>query len=159
MKRTMVAWLLKLVLVICAAGILLAAGLLLPAYMRHITQVKPEIDGWYGWMIAYGWLLALPALGAVALMWRVFSTVGDNTAFCERNALRFTWVWRLAAFDLALVTAMGLLLWASQVTPPFLVLTFAALFFLGAAACLTAIALSGLVSSAVSLKEDHDMTI
>lgn len=159
MKRPMVAWLLKLVLVICAAGIVLAAGLLLPSYMRHVAQVKPELSGWYGWIVAFGWLLAIPALAATALLWQVFSTIGNNTSFCSANALRFTRVWILAVVDLVLVMSMGLFLWINQVTPPFLVLTCCGLLFLGAAACLTAVALSGLVRSAVALKEDHDMTI
>lgn len=43
MKKTTVAWLLKAVLILCACGVLVAAGNLLPMYMNHVRAVRPEL--------------------------------------------------------------------------------------------------------------------
>lgn len=159
MKKTTVAWLLKAVLILCACGVLVAAGNLLPMYMNHVRAVRPELSGWYGWMIAYGWTLAIPALVALLLLWRVFGTIAADEAFCEQNARRFKRVWQLCTLDLALLAGMGLFLWINHVTPPFLVTAVAGLLFLGVAAAIVCFALSGLCESAAKMREENEMTV
>ena len=159
MKRSTVSWILKAVLVVGALGILLAAAYMLPTYMKHVVAVMPELSGAYGWVVAYGWLLSIPALVCVALLWQVFGTIATNDAFCQKNALRFTRIWQLALFDLGLVVAMGIFLILNRAMPPFLILTVSTLLFLGVTAGATAFALAGLTGSAAEMAENDKMTI
>lgn len=159
MKRTTVAWMLKAVLLVCACGALLAAGYLLPNYLGHVREVRPELTGWYGWGMAFGWLLTVPALLALALLWRVLDTLAAGEPFCADNARRFRQTARLAALDLALVAALGMILWINHISPPFLTMTVLGLMFLGVAAGLACFALSGLFSGAARLREENEMTV
>lgn len=159
MKRATVAWILKAVLILTALGVLLAAGVFLPMYMKHVAHAKPELAFTSPWVIAYGWLLALPVFVCFVLLWRVFGTIATGEAFCKQNALRFTRIWQLALFDLALVLAMAVFLFINQALPLFLIFTLSMLAFLGVAVGSVTFALSGLVSNAAQLAEDDKMTI
>ena len=92
-------------------------------------------------------------------MWRVFDTIAVNDAFCRQNALRFTRVWQLALFDLALVVAMAVFLGFNRAMPPYLIFTLSMLAFLGVTSGATAFALAGLVNNAAQLAENDKMTI
>ena len=58
MKNTTVAGLLRAALALWTAAVLTAAAYFVPVFMRHICAVRPELAGWYGWGVAFGWLLA-----------------------------------------------------------------------------------------------------
>lgn len=64
MKNTTVAGLLRAALALWTAAVLTATAYFVPVFMRHICAVRPELAGWYGWGVAFGWLLAAMMLWA-----------------------------------------------------------------------------------------------
>lgn len=159
MKRTTVAWLLRMVLLLMLLALLTLLCFMLPAYMRHVVNVMPELASWYVIAQVFGWIVALPVLAALWLLWQLFGTIGDGSAFCVDNAKRLRIIWRLALADLIPVIGMAIFLAANGAMPPFLMICFGGAIFVGLVAALTCFALCGLVSSAAELNEEHKLTI
>ena len=72
MKNTTVAGLLRAALALWTAAVLTAAAYFVPGFMRHICTVRPEWTGWYGWGVAFGWLLA------AMMLWGVCAVVAGD---------------------------------------------------------------------------------
>ena len=159
MKRTTVAWLLRTVLILALLALLALLLCMIPAYMRHVISALPEISDWYTLALVFSWIVALPVFVALWLLWRVFGTIGDNSAFCQANAKRLRLIWQLALAGLVPVVAMVIFLLANNVMPPFLSLCFGAAIMVALVAALTCFALSGLVASAAALNEENKLTI
>ncbi len=159
MKNTTVAGLLRSVLVLWAGAVLTAAACFVPGFMRHVCAVRPELAGWYGWGVAFGWLLAVVMLCAFGFLWRVVGTVAQGRAFVHRNATRFRRVWQLSAGCFGMCAGLGTFMGLAQIFPPFLVLTVAGLLLATATAGLASLALSGLCQSAALLREESEMTV
>lgn len=130
-----------------------------PAFMQHVTDVRPDLAGWDYVMRGYGLLMALPVWAVMALLWRVLDTIPRNEPFCAENVKRFRLVARLAVADLALALALALFLVISGVLPPFLVLCLTGALYLGVVAAIVFHVLAGLLQNAVALRQDSELTI
>jgi len=159
MKKSLCSRILQAGVIGSALAVLMLAGRFLPMYMRHITDVQPELSGWYSWGILLGWILALPVFYALVQLWRIFATLAGGEVFSEANAGRFAHIWKLAALDTGLVALLGLVLILTQTTPPFLMMTVSALLFAGVLSWAVCFALSGLMRSAAMMREENDMTV
>lgn len=159
MSKTWMARLLKLVLLVCACGVVMTAANLLPVYLSHVEAVRPDLAGWMIWIIAYGWVLAIPVLFSLWLLWRVMDTLGKGEPFCMANAARFKRIWQMAAFDWLMVAAMGVFLWCNGARPGFLVMVISGLLFTGFAVAVVCFVMSELVRQAARMREENEMTI
>ncbi len=159
MKLSRATILLKAVLVLSAIvlGFVVFGGV--PAFMQHVTDVRPDLAGWDYIMRAYGLLLALPVWAVMVLLWLVFDTVPKNESFCMANVNRFRLIARLAAGDLILVLALGLFLVISGATPPFIMMCLTGATYLGIVAIIVFYVLAGLLQNAVAIKQDNELTI
>lgn len=122
MKKSLCGRILQAGVIGSALALLMLAGRFLPMYMRHITDVRPELSGWYSWGIllvgywrcrfstrSYSYGAYLPRLAG-------------GEVFSVANAGRFAQIWKLAALDTGLVALLGLVLILTQTTPPFLMI-------------------------------------
>lgn len=78
MKKSLCGRILQAGVIGSALALLMLAGRFLPMYMRHITDVRPELSGWYSWGILLGWILALPVFYALVQLWRIFAHAGGR---------------------------------------------------------------------------------
>lgn len=159
MKLSRATILLKAVLVLSAIvlGLVVFGGV--PAFMQHVTEVRPDLAGWDYIMRGYGLLMALPVWAVMGILWLVFDTIPKNESFCTGNVNRFRLIMWLAAGDLVLALALGLFLAISGVTPPFIMMCLTGATYLGIVAVIVFYVLAGLLQNAVAIKQDNDMTI
>lgn len=159
MKLSRATILLKAVLVLSAIvlGFVVFGGV--PAFMRHVADVRPDLAGWDYIMRGYGLLMALPVWAVMGILWLVFDTIPKNEPFCTGNVRRFRLIVWLAAGDLVLALALGLFLAISGVTPPFIMMCLTGAAYLGTVAIVVFYVLAGLLQNAVAIKQDNDMTI
>ena len=159
MKRTTVSWLLRSVLILMLLALLTLLVVMIPAYMKHVTTVMPEISSWYALALAFSWIVAVPVFIALWLLWQIFGTVGEGNAFCHENAKRLRLICRLALADLVPVIGMVIFLLCNNVMPPFLIICFGGAIMIGLVAALVCFALSGLVVSAADMNDENKLTI
>lgn len=159
MSRKTIAILLKALVVCTALGTLFGIGVLLPHYLRHVVEVRPELHAWFGISMAYFCALAVPVGWALALAWQVFTTIGNDTTFCPENAKRLKTASLLAVIDTGVVVLIAVGLFFAGALPPFLFFTFGMLAFVGFALAIVCFALGVLVGQASSIKQENDLTV
>ena len=139
------------------------AGLFLiyaPLVANECRDMYPELAFLFWPGLIYLWIIALFYCAAMAEYFRVCIRIGRDQSFCAENALA------LGKIALCMNTAGGLwillsflpgLLWGIAIGPVFLIflLAAAASFALG----ILAWALGKLLSRAVKLKEENDLTV
>lgn len=159
MKTKTASWLLKIVLAFSTLAVLAVVGWGVPQYMAHVVHVRPSLSPWVFPMEAYAWLMAIPVLAAIALLWLVFGTIQENEAFSLENARRFQKIAWLAVGDLMLALLLAVFLILSHVIPAFIAMCLTAAVFIGVVAAIVFHVLAALVRNAAEIKQDNELTI
>lgn len=104
-------------------------------------------------------LSALPGFAALWLAWGIFSEIGRNNSFCDKNARSLKLISRLALMDTCVYAVMSVVVLALGPKHPSVPLIFVAITLFGAAVTTVCAALSHLTRKAADLKNDNDLTI
>ena len=159
MKRNLMGKYLKLTLLIAVLACIVLFFVIVPHVTHELTAYNPVYEIIYVPAIIFIWLTSVPVFIAFYKFWVIFTEIGRDNSFCERNAKALRDVSFLAVIDAVLYFAVLIALLLMNVySTGILVLAmfiiFAALIF----AVLCA-ALSHLVEKAAALKSENDLTI
>lgn len=161
MDKKVISYLLKTVVIFLFAVFLFAGFYIVPSYMRFMQRYTPHIGSFFVGVLLYINASFLPVYTCLALAWRVFTTVGEDGAFCPANVRRLKICAWLAMVDVLMIIAFYLFLrigFAYLLNTIFLFLTICFI-LLGLSASLVCFALSKLVQQATDLKEEVDLTV
>lgn len=159
MKLSKATLWLKAVLALSALVLGWATFVGVPAFMRHVVDVRPDLAGWDYVMRGYGLLMALPVWAVMAVLWKVFDTIPSNESFCAENVKRFQLIVKITVADLGLAAALALFLAISGVVSPFLIMCLCGAIYLGVVVIIVFHVLAGLLQNAVALRQDSELTI
>ena len=159
-KKTMTHLLHAILVVAVLLGAVFFFGAV-PLAGSEIRQANPE----YGWAyvpcLIWAWAFAAPIFAAVIPCWRVFSGIAaPRGAFTRQNARSLRLIAWLAFAD-ALIFPAGMLVLAFMGAgqPGLTVIVTPMVMFACAAVGIVALVLGHLVSDAVALQEENDLTI
>lgn len=161
MDKKVISYLLKTVVVFVFTVFLFAGAYLVPSYMRFIQRYESSIGPIFQMVLLYINLSFVPVYLCLFMAWRVFTTVGKDSAFCRENVKRFQTASWLAIVDVLMVIAFYLFLRLSfdYLVSPFFLLCTLGLILLGLSASIVCFALAKLVSQAAELKQEVDLTV
>ena len=149
---------LKGIVLLCLAAIIILCGVLLPNWGARAVFIGAEQLLW-PYRISL-WLVCLPVLAVLVLVWRMAGRIGADNSFCVENAQALKWICALAVLDTGLCLVGGLALAVIlRGLPPFLLLLCAAVMLVGTAIAVVSAVLSHLIQKAADLKADQDLTI
>jgi len=159
MKRNLMGKYLKLTLVIALLACIVLFFVIVPNVITDLTSYNAIYDVIYIPALIFIWFTTIPVFIAFYKFWIVFSEIGRDNSFCERNARALRDVSFLASLDsvlyfIALIIALVMNLYSTGILIIALFIIFAGLIF----AVLCA-ALSHLVEKAAALKSENDLTI
>ena len=159
MKRNLMGKYLKLTLVIALLACIVLFFVIVPNVITDLTSYNAIYDVIYIPALIFIWFTTIPVFIAFYKFWIVFSEIGRDNSFCERNARALRDVSFLASLDsvlyfIALIIALVMKLYSTGILIIALFIIFAGLIF----AVLCA-ALSHLVEKAAALKSENDLTI
>lgn len=160
MKQKELAAALKGIVILCLLAGIVLCGLLIPSIGMNVASGNPEV-AWMFWpCLTALWITCLPVLAVLALVWRIATEIGRDNSFCVKNARRLKWICCLALADTGVYLVGAIVLFALfRGLPPFLLLPFLAVIFVGVAIAVVAAVLSHLIQKAAELKADQDLTI
>lgn len=154
------------------SGLLIAAGILAtlggaflfllyaPVIANECRDLYPELAFLFWPGLVYLWIIALSYCAAMIEYFRVCVRIGQDRSFCPENAKSLG---RIALFMCAagmlwvLMTVLPGIIWRIDIGPVFLVFLLAAM--ASFAMSVLAWALGKLLSRAVRLKEENDLTV
>jgi len=159
MKQKELALWLRAVVVLCAVGSLVLAGVvsmrLSIAYLNSylLENVPPR------WLMGVVWASMIPMLWFLALIWQIAGEIGRDNSFCLKNAQRLKVCSYLALTDTVLY-AVSLVIMAlrNELTIRVLAMT-VLLLAMGVAVAVCCAALSHLTRKAAILQDENDLTI
>ena len=159
-KRTMT----RLLHAILVVAVLLGAVfffVVLPEVGREIGTANPEYAWAYWPCLIWAWSFAAPIFAAVIPCWRVFSSICTaQGAFTRQNARALRLIAWLAFADAAVFPTGMVIIGAFGAGQPGLtVIVTPLVMFCCIAAGIAALVLGHLVSDAVALREENDLTI
>ncbi|MDO5327933.1 MAG: DUF2975 domain-containing protein [Clostridia bacterium] len=154
------------------SGLLIGAGMLAtlggaglfllyaPLVANECRTMYPELAFLFWPGLIYLWIIAAFYCAAMAEYFRVCVRIGQDQSFCAQNALglsRIALCMNIAGSLWVLLSFLPGLIWGIAIGPVFLIflLAAAASFALG----ILAWALGRLLSRAVKLKEENDLTV
>ena len=150
-------WLRGVLLFIFACCLVLGA-IAVPAELRALTRASADFEPLQTGGLVFFWLSLLPVFAALTLAWCIFTDIGRDESFSEKNARRLRAISRLSLADTALyaLAAVSLAFWGLlRVYLP----VFIAVIFLGIFLTIASAALSHLCHKAAALKSENDLTI
>lgn len=161
MNKKLISFLLKLVAIFIGAVFVFAGAYIVPAHMRFLQRFVPAVGPLFVGIVAYINLAFAPVYLCLALAWRVFTTVGKDEAFCAGNVGRFKTAALLALVDVALVVAFAVFiaLRLPVLMDTLLLISTLCLVFVGFSAAIVCFAAATLLSQAVELKQELDLTV
>jgi hypothetical protein len=153
--------LLRAVLVVAAALGLLVCVVALPEMGKVIAAAAPEFAWALRPCLIWSWAFALPIFAAMVPCWRIFGSISaPGGPFTRANVRSLRWIAGLALLDALVFPAGMLILGHMGAGQPFLtVVVTPVVMFSCAAVGLGAWVLSHLVSGAVELREENELTI
>lgn len=155
--------LLKAVVVVLAVfltAVLVFVVPLLGATVVQYYENDPVSRIYFGYVVpAIVALSALPGFAALWLGWGIFTEIGRNNSFCDKNARRLKLISRLALGDTCVYVVLSVVVLALGPKHPSVPLIFTGITLFGAAVTIACAALSHLTQKAADLKSDSDLTI
>lgn len=149
---------LKGIVLLCLAAIIILCGVLLPNWGAQTVFIGAEQLLW-PYRISL-WLVCLPVLAVLVLVWRMAGRIGADNSFCVENAQALKCICLLAVGDTALYLVRALVFTlALRTAPPILVLLVIGVLLVGVAISVVAAVLSHLIQKAAELKAEQDLTI
>jgi len=157
-QKEMARWL-KVILVTAAVLLALGCFVILPVLGRDTAVTNPDLEYMYYPCLIFFWISAIPVYLAFWKGWIIFTEIGKDNSFCEKNAVLLRNISRLAYLEcpwyVAGVIALGVM---NLLSPGFLIIAVMIIF-----ACISiaivAAALSHLVKNASDLKTENDLTV
>lgn len=104
-------------------------------------------------------LSAVPCFAALWLAFAIFTEIGKNNSFCDKNAKRLCAISHLALLDTAVYILLAVALCLLGMGHPSVVLVLGAVVLFGISMTVACAALSHLTQKAADLKTDSDLTI
>ena len=149
---------LKGIILLCLAAMAALCGFILPVRFAQTAFVGAEQLLW-PYRVSL-WLICLPVLAVLVLVWRMAGRIGANNSFCVENAQALKWICLLAFGDtvLYLIRALVFLL-ATPALPSILILPVIGVLLIGVAISVVSAVLSHLIQKAAELKADQNLTI
>jgi len=159
MKRNEMGKYLKLVLLIAALACIVLFFVIVPRVAFDLTKYNDVYDIIYIPALVFIWLTSIPVFIAFYKFWSIFSEIGKDNSFCDKNAKSLRDVSVLAVLDgilyfIALIVLLVLGVYSTGILILLMFIVFTAMIF----AVLCA-ALSHLVEKAAALKTENDLTI
>ena len=150
---------LKLILAFTALGALAILLGLVPMLGRELASDYPELARWFWPWLLFIWAAALPCCMALALAWRVATSLEGGRVFCEENARRFGWISRLALGDAGFFLAGNIAMLLLNMHHPSVFLASMAVVFAGVAIAVVSACLAHCAKQAALLQAQSDLTI
>lgn len=157
-QRELSIWLRAVVILVFLCCLFLG-GLAGTELVDELVMAKPAYENLYLPGLIFFWVTLLPVIAALVLAWRIFTEIGRDNSFCEKNALRLRGISRLALLDTLLYIACAAVLACLRLLHPGFFLMFLAVVFVGIAMTITSASLSHLTRKAADLKSENDLTI
>ena len=104
-------------------------------------------------------LSGVPCFAALWLAFGIFTEIGKNNSFCDKNAKRLGAISHLALLDTAVYIFLAVALCLLGMGHPSVVLVLGAVVLFGISMTVACAALSHLTQKAADLKADSDLTI
>ncbi len=161
MDKRVISYLLKAVVVLLFVVFAFVGLYMVPSYMLFMQRYSPSIGLVFQGVLLYINLSFVPVYICLFLAWRVFTTLGQDNAFCAENVKRFKIASWLAMADVVMVAAFYLFLRIgfSYLASLFFLFLTICLLLVGLSASLACFALSKLVFQATELKQEVDLTV
>ncbi len=159
MKRTEMGKYLKLTLIIALLASIVFFFIVIPTAAFKLTSYDVIYDLIYVPALIFMWISTIPVFISFYKFWIVFTEIGRDNSFCEKNARALHDVGIFAILDailylIALIAMIILNIFSAVILIITLFVIFVALVM--AVLC---IALSHLVEKAAALKSENDLTI
>ncbi|MBO4854216.1 MAG: DUF2975 domain-containing protein [Oscillospiraceae bacterium] len=159
-KKTMTNLLHAILVVAVLLGAVFFFGVV-PLAGREIRQANPEYAWAYRPCLIWAWAFAAPIFAAVIPCWRIFSGIAaPQGAFTRQNARSLRLIAWLAFADAVIFPAgMFTVAFMGAGQPGLTVIVTPLVIFCCIAVGIVALVLGHLVSDAVALREENDLTI
>ncbi len=144
-QKSLSTWL-KVILLGAAVCVVVIFIYLMPRVGQQLfdDQGGQFAPGYWPWMVLI-WVSALPCCAALAFGWLIAVNIGHDRSYSLENARLLRWISALAAGDSAFLFLGSILYLLLNLSTPVATLISILVVFLGAAASVTAAALSHLV--------------
>lgn len=159
MKQKELSVWLKAIVILLAASCLVLACLIVPEQGDELVTASPEYSDLFLPSLVFVEMTFLPVFAALVLMWRIFSDIGRDSSFSEKNALRLRTISRLALLDTLLYILGAALLLALDRLNPDILFIIICVVFMGFCFTVACAALSHLTKKASDIKSENDLTI
>ncbi len=157
-QRELSSWLKALVVLSGTMGIVLCFWLA-PTYGQRLALNDPQLAHLFWPCLIFIWIGCIPVYAALYQAWIIFTNIGNDDSFCEENVRRLKIVSKLSIAEIIMYFGAAVALLIAnlihiQVFIVIFVILFAAIFV-----AMSSAALSHLVSKAVALQQENDLTI
>ncbi len=157
-QKELAVWLRAVVILIFLCCLFLAV-IVIPEQGDEYLNRHPEYTALFLPGLIFFWVTLLPVIASLVLAWRIFTEIGRDNSFCEKNALRLRGISRLALLDTVLYILFAVFQACLGLLHPEFIPTYLAVIFVGADMTITSAALSHLTRKAADLKSENDLTI
>jgi uncharacterized membrane protein len=157
-QKELSVWLRAVVVLVFACCLFLAV-IVVPEQSHEYLSRHPEYTPLFLPGLIFFWTTLLPVFASLLLAWRIFTEIGRDNSFCEKNALRLRRISRLALLDTVLYILFAVVQACLGLLHPEFVPMYLAVIFVGVAMTITTAALSHLTRKAADLKSENDLTI
>jgi hypothetical protein len=157
-QKEMSRWL-KLLLVLAMFIALFLAFVLAPSVAEDQLATRVHYLPYKLPFEIYIWISAMPFFYTLVIAWGIFTRMGNDNSFCEENAKALKAISRLSVFEALYYFVGEILLLATGILFPPLIITFAIVIFFSFAVAVFSAAISYLVRKGWELKTENDLTV